>query len=198
MNRLLVCFILLLNPCLLLPLSAGQLQNQKITEQKTADLLVCLNTAYRLSSESCEMILRLLKPLLLDPYQHRLIDEFIAKSHGLQIDFMPKENDVLPGPYDPVTYTPSTHQVIGENEGVRVLLLVYNPGERVYGHLHCWRSITLELQTSAVADISRDDGNVRINEDPPSVYELPPDERRQSYLNMGKTAYIALKFEIKR
>lgn len=179
------------------PMIASEHQDDAVIELKTAELKDCLLTCYRLRAEAVDFIVTQLSPLLINVDQHHMVDEFIAKSVALNIDFIPKDTDVLPGPDDAVAITPEAHQLIDENEGVRVLYIVSHPNEWVPFHIHCWKALVIETQVSTF-EIYRQDGSMFVDDSPPSVYELPPEEQNQSPRNIGSSIYIGFRFEIKR
>lgn len=101
---------------------------------------------------------------------------------------------------DAVVAAPEAHTVLYENEDVRVLRVVLEPGRREPHHTHKWPSIFIILQDSSVRyyDASdqvqfETDGSTR----PWSTEWMDP-EALHSVENMGDNAIEAIRIELKK
>ncbi len=81
---------------------------------------------------------------------------------------------------DAVIAAPEQHQVIFENERVRVLDTRIKPGEKVPVHAHAWSSVTCFLSVGdfmrydAEGNVELDSRTVGLNVAPGAVMWLPP------------------------
>lgn len=124
-----------------------------------------------------------------------IIDDFIAKSRDINIDFAtPKTPEPLPLE-DAILCAPKHHLVIFENLYVRILWGSTLPGEREPLHMHKWKSLLVVLKP-APYQIEYPDGTIEIWDGAIGVYELPANDR-YTCTNIGSTADEMIRFEIK-
>lgn len=124
-----------------------------------------------------------------------IIDDFIAKSKKIGINFaIPHEVQSL-SPEDGVLRSPKQHLVVFENLYIRILWGSTLPGEREPFHVHQWKSLMVVLKPTTF-EIEYPNGAIEIWEGTIGVYELPANER-YACTNIGHIADEALRFEIK-
>jgi len=124
----------------------------------------------------------------------------------------PAQSPTLPWPYSPlldaVSAAPKSHRVLLENDHVRVLEVVVQPGQKEPIHTHRWPSV---LQVTSAAQLryfratlaegkwteTPADGNVpSISMNTRAVQYLEP-EGPHAVENVGGTTYRATRVEIK-
>ncbi len=112
------------------------------------------------------------------------------------------ENWTFPDSLDAVKIAPKSHEVLLENEKVRVLLVKLNPGEKEPMHTHVWESV---MMVDHPARIRYYDVNDKI------LYETPKENfsyeaRKPNWMdaegvhaieNIDTTAFIARRIELK-
>lgn len=127
--------------------------------------------------------------------QDLIIDDFIAKSKNLNIDFS-VVRDVQPLlAEDAILCAPKHHFIIFENLYVRILWGSTSAGEREPFHVHPWKSLLVVLKPS-VYEIEYDDGHCEQWNGQIGVYELPANER-YSCTNIGEATDEMIRFEVK-
>lgn len=117
-------------------------------------------------------------------------------------DHKGSEAQVWPPCLDAIAAAPDHHQVLLENEHVRVLDTRIKPGERVPVHTHQWPSVVYALATNdfvrydASGAVVLDSRNADIDIKPGSVIWLPPLDEH-SVENVGDGEIRAIVVELK-
>lgn len=153
----------------------------------------CLRSKYALDQQSVDAVLQKLKPLVESDKHHVLLEQFIELS-ATMLQGNATEQHALPTD-DAVVAAPKDHEILSENDKVRVLWGVSFPGETVPLHRHYWKSILIMLQDGRF-ETEYADGSKEASDDPLGVYELPPDVQAAAYKNIGARCSF-LRFEIK-
>jgi quercetin dioxygenase-like cupin family protein len=108
-----------------------------------------------------------------------------------------------PAHLDAAAAAPDHHQVVLENESVRVLDTRIKPGEKVPVHTHRWPSVVYALATNdfvrydAAGTVVLDSRNADIDIRPGSVVWLPP-LSKHSVENVGDGEIRAIVMELKK
>lgn len=158
-------------------------------------LLRCLDECWGVDRHTSAFILNKFRPILDDAAHQPIIDDFIAKSELIGLDFsIEKALPMLP-PEDGLCQAPKQHRVVFESPYVRILWGSTLPGELEALHMHIWNSLMVIIKPTAF-EIYYPDGRVEVGDWPIGVYELPGGEQ-YSCRNIGPTADVCLRFEIK-
>lgn len=157
----------------------------------------CLRITYGLDECATEAVLQKCAPLVQRSEYHQILKEFVKLS--VMHVSLNKISDLGQEPFavdDPVTAAPRYHEVLGENERVRVLYGYSEPGDVEPWHRHQWPSILLEM-SPGFFDVTYADGKREQVEAEIGVCFLPADDQSALYVNCGKTSCSFLRFEIK-
>jgi hypothetical protein len=161
--------------------------------QRLKDVLA---TQYQLDQTSVGSIIVKLKPLIEHEEHHATLESFInlsdqhARNSSHVIDLQPLPAD------DAVAAAPQYHEVLVENNAVRVLWGVSEAGDQEPMHRHYWESVLLIIE-GATFEIEYADGSKETDYSPTGVWALPADAQAARYKNLdGRCSF--LRFEIKR
>jgi len=154
----------------------------------------CLSVTYAFDEQSVATILKKFTPLIEAPEHHATLEQFraLSKAHVPEVACMVELT--LPVD-DAVQAAPDSHEVLAENNLVRVLYGVTKNGDKDQLHRHYLKSILVNLAPS-IFEIEYADGSKELWSDSVAVYALPPDTQAASYKNIGNSSSL-LRFEIK-
>lgn len=155
----------------------------------------CLRDTYKLDGPICDMIVEKLSYLFDLHGNLSLIDDFLSLSKDVVLT-IPLDQAYIPLD-DAVIKAPETHEVLFENEALRVLYSIVQPGETVPLHCHQWDSIMIILQGSTFRII---DSAGTVSEDSwgSLVERFEGSLAAESYVNIGPREFRALAFELKK
>lgn len=155
----------------------------------------CLKDVWGLDSHTVDYLVKKIMDLTESTGHAFIIDDFIAKSKALHIDFT-VIRDVQPlCAEDAILCAPKQHLVIFENLYVRILWGSTAAGEREPFHVHPWKSLLLVLQPT-VYEIEYPNRQCEQWNGQIGVYELPANDR-YSCTNVGIGADEMIRFEVK-
>lgn len=117
--------------------------------------------------------------------------------------FKAKTREVLPAKHDEVWFkghdalcvAPESHQMLANNDRVRVLKVTVLAGKKEPFHTHELSSIMVVAKQSSLIYFTQD--SQRISNPPVGIYQLPP-EKLHAVENTGTTEFKAFRFEIKK
>ena len=98
---------------------------------------------------------------------------------------------------DAVLVDPHHHEVIAENEYIRILWIEQKARTTVAPHVHQWPSVMLILKGSHFVTHYPDGSNVKETWDT-GIYELEGESEPYAYSNCGQKTFEALRVELKR
>lgn len=162
----------------------------------SSNLRSCLINSYKLDVTSVNVVLSKFRLLIEDYKSYDMLENFIKLSE-LNLKNKPGKTmftGILPND-DAVMATPQYHEVLAENDLVRILWGNSAPGEQVPLHRHYWASIFVMFEAGSF-EIEYADGTKEVWHDVPGVSELPPDAQAAAYKNIGSQCSF-LRFEIK-
>lgn len=166
-------------------------ENQSI-DQRLTD---CLNKNWSVDPHTTVYIRNKFQSLIENSNFHPIIEDFIAKSQSLNIDFSPNRG-IFPLPCeDGILKAPKQHLVVFENPYIRILLDSTLPGEYEDFHVHAWKSLMVVIEPTTYK-IDYLNGVSETGFWPVGVYELPAGEH-YACTNVGDTVDLCLRFEIK-
>ncbi len=107
----------------------------------------------------------------------------------------------LPPEQDAVSAAPQNHLVLFENEELRLLEVIVQPGERESLHHHKWPSV-LVVDAFPKIEIYGEDGNriasrAQGSTEPPVIMRVPPQLAAHSIHNVGSKPFHAIRIEYK-
>ena len=158
----------------------------------TLELKKCLEETWGIDSHSTAFILKKWEPILGD---EAVIQDFIAISKTLGIEFSVSKELRRLHPEDGVLCAPDHHLVVFESPYVRVLWGSTRAGEREPFHVHAWKSLMVVIIPTDYK-MEYPNGTADIWEGRIGVYELPANER-YACTNIGARADAILRFEVK-
>jgi hypothetical protein len=161
-----------------------------------SDIEKCLFECYGIvDDEEMDLILSKLEPLLEDHYSD-IIDDFIARSYEKNIEpFTSKPSYVL-NSNDAILAAPESHEILAENEAIRILWVFSPTEEHKTPHTHQWSSLMIIIKP-AIFEVYRNGVFVMIDEDPIGVYDIPPTTGEFVYKRISPDRFEAVVFEIK-
>lgn len=128
-------------------------------------------------------------------HKEQLIRDFIQFLERLDFPPIQSEQECHLSHTDATIRAPKTHEIVCENTYVRILECTVLPNVSVPFHSHGWDGIMITFQGS---HFRVDDGRGPVDEVwEPVVEFIDGTSETISYQNIGKTAFIALLFEIK-
>ena len=108
-----------------------------------------------------------------------------------------KVSDDAVHPQDALLVDKSNHEVLVDNDYIRILWITLAAGEACVPHTHQWPSVTLIV--SGLKFLShKDDGSTVEEEWLPGVYELAGDTNLEAFTNISTCDYQGLGVELKR
>ena len=118
---------------------------------------------------------------------------------------MPKLSQQWPWPdsLDAVIAAPKSHIILMENDEVRVLRVVIEPGEKEPMHTHKWPSVMIMEQPARIRYYNKEDKPVfETSRDPEQSQKLQPGwlnpEGLHAVENIDTKIYCAIRIEVKR
>lgn len=161
----------------------------------TQRLKSSLSAQYHLDQTSLDSIVAKLKPFIENHEHDAMLESFIDLSaqHSKKSSSISGE-EPLPAD-DAVVVAPEYHEVLAENNMVRVLWGVSEAGDQEPLHRHHWESILLILE-GATFEIDYADGSQERDYYPSGVYALPADTQAAAYKNLDARCSF-LRFEMK-
>lgn len=108
-----------------------------------------------------------------------------------------KVSDDAIHPQDALLVDKPNHEVLVDNDYIRILWITLAAGETCVPHTHQWPSVTLIV--SGLKFVShKDDGSAVEEEWLPGVYELAGDTNLEAFTNISTCDYQGLGVELKR
>jgi len=172
------------------PAAHSQIMNKYVEMEN------CLFRCYHVDQQAISAIMCKFRPFLENVNEHSIIDDFIQKSHELNIQFTSNKGvDELPTD-DGVIQAPKWHEILFDSPYIRILWGASMPGDEEPSHTHHWKSLMVILQGSTF-EMKNPDGSIECDQWPIGVYELPAETAPIAYKNIGETEFKALRFEVK-
>lgn len=154
------------------------------------DLERCLKDCYGLSDSEVGIVNERLSRCIDTPEDIKIIENFILISQTL-----PQTPPTQTADDDALVAAPETHQLLVENDHVRILWTFTRPGEFVPMHSHTLPQVMIILQSSSFL-CTLQDGSQEIYKEPKGVYFYEP-YFSEAYQNIGEEEWQAMLFEIK-
>jgi hypothetical protein len=153
-----------------------------------------LTQVYKLDEGACAFIADRLSSA-----DASMIEAFIRMSASVCLTPASEKHNAEINPRDALLAAPGTHQLLFENEYVRIIESRIEPGESVPVHTHQWDAIFCILQGTRVRSIDQN-GKISEEEWEARVEQFPgdaPDSVLYTYTNIGPQPFLSIAFEIK-
>jgi hypothetical protein len=155
----------------------------------------CLSQYFGLEPSDVQLCIEKIEKYITEKKVIQALEDFVKKARLLA-----KTTIKIPLPLNPDDATLKAgqwHEILTENEFVRVLFVSSLPGEYEPSHTHQWRSILLVFQPG-MFEVYHE--NTFIGQDKTEIgtYEIPPEPRCLAYKNIGASQFSALRLELKK
>lgn len=169
-------------------------EHHLVNQQNFATLLtLCLRTCYNVDEAGTQRILAKLTPYEPVCEQHQLVEQFIA----MTLTSARSEGNTAPvHPEDALAADPTRHELLFENDTVRVLWITLEAGDTCPAHTHQWPSINLVMERTSFTTYNTD-GTTQEDVLDTGVHYFPADTAPLAYKNSSTTNFACLSFEIK-
>lgn len=157
----------------------------------------CLKENYKLGNESADLIVEKVFPLFTFYNKLSLLREFLILSKQIVLTPPSEQTMRALGAWDAVIKAPDTHEILFENDTLRILNSSIWPGDYVPFHTHQWDCIMIILQGSKfrIEDASGNNSEAEWGE---LVEKFEGSSTLESYTHIGTQGFRAISFELKK